>query len=221
VASLRRVLLHAILVANLLAQSALAALGVAVAAGQTAEATIVLLALWATGGVGYLLCVVVAVTVVSRPPRTRATEPVPGLYRGRVAHVIGVGSTVLASVCGVVGAGQVTFQYSDAGVDGVGHFVGVAAILISWALLHWGYALYYYRRYHRSPRPILAFPETPTPRLSDFVYFAVTVGTSFATSDTQVLSPRLRWAVTKHAVLSFFYNGAIIVLAFNTLKAAG
>jgi uncharacterized membrane protein len=215
------VLLHVILVANLVAQFALAAVGVAVALEPTAEGTIATLGVWASGGTVYIVCIVIAVTLVSRLPRTRTTEPVPRFYRGRTAHLVGLGSTILASFCGVAGAGQVTFRYSDATVDGIGHFVGVAAIVISWALLHWGYALYYYRRYHVSPRKILAFPETPTPRLSDFVYFAITVGTSFATSDAQVLSPRLRWTVTKHAVLSFFYNGAIIVLAFNTLTGPG
>ena len=214
-------LLHATLVANLAAQLALATLGIAVGLEPTAEATISLLALWSTGAVVYLACIVIAVTVMSRPPRTRPTEAVPGVYRGRTAHLIGAGSTVLASLCGVAGAVQVTWRYADATVDTVGNLVGVAAMLLSWALLHWGYAQFYYRRYHRAPRPVLAFPQTPTPRLSDFVYFAFTIGTAFATSDAQVLSPRLRWTVTKHSILGFFYNGAIIVLALNTLTSSG
>ncbi|MEV8213821.1 DUF1345 domain-containing protein [Leifsonia sp. NPDC077715] len=214
-------LLHATLTANLAVQLALAALGVAVGLEPTAEATITLLAWWSGAACVYLVCVVIAVTLTSRSPRTKPTAAVPAIYRGRCAQVIGAGSTVLASLCGVTGSVQVTWRYADATVDAIGDLVGVAAMLLSWALLHWGYAQFYYRRYHRAPRSVLAFPETPTPRLSDFVYFAFTVGTSFATSDAEVLSPRLRWTVTKHAILSFFYNGAIIVLALNTLTASG
>ncbi|ANF32380.1 hypothetical protein A0130_12480 [Leifsonia xyli] len=214
-------LLHAALIANLALQLTLAVLGVAVGLEPTAEATIMLLAWWSGAACVYLVGVVIAVTVTSRAPRTHPTAVVAAIYRGRSAHLIGAGSTVLASLCGVAGAVQVTWRYADALVDSVGNLVGVAAMLLSWGLLHWGYAQSYYRRHHRSLRPVLVFPDTPTPRLSDFVYFAFTVGTAFATSDAKVLSPRLRWTVTKHAILSFFYNGAIIVLALNTLTSGG
>jgi len=221
VASFRRAVLHAILLANLAAQLALAALGVLVAFEPTAQGTTCLLTVWCLVAFLYAVAIITGITLMSRRPRTVRTEPVPRLYLGRTAHVVGVGATVLASLCGVAGVSQVTWRFSDENIDRLGHVIGVLAMLLSWAMLHWGYAQYYYRRHHRSPRPIVAFPDTPTPRLSDFVYFSFTVGTAFATSDAQVLSPRLRWTVTKHAILSFFYNGAIIVLALNTLTSGG
>ena len=36
-------------------------------------------------------------------------------------------------------------------------------------------------------------------------------------ADVDILTRRVRWTVTVHAVSSFFFNGAIIVLALNTI----
>ena len=46
------------------------------------------------------------------------------------------------------------------------------------------------------------------------------LGTTFAASDVEVLSTRLRWTVVWHSVLSFFFNGLIIVLALNTITGS-
>ena len=64
--------------------------------------------------------------------------------------------------------------------------------------------------------PPLVFLHTTEPTLLDFVYVAFMVGTSFTPNDVET-TPRIRWTVVWHSVLSFFFNGFIIVLALTTI----
>ncbi|RZS64506.1 uncharacterized protein DUF1345 [Agromyces ramosus] len=64
--------------------------------------------------------------------------------------------------------------------------------------------------------PPLVFPYTKDPGLLDFVYVSFMVGTSFTPNDVET-APPIRWTVVWHSVLSFFFNGFIIVLALNTI----
>ena len=64
--------------------------------------------------------------------------------------------------------------------------------------------------------PPLVFLHTAEPTLLDFVYVAFMVGTSFTPNDVET-TPRIRWTVVWHSVLSFFFNGFIIVLALTTI----
>lgn len=66
------------------------------------------------------------------------------------------------------------------------------------------------------PERLMRFPATENPGLLDFVYVAYMVGTSFTPNDVET-SPRIRWTVVWHSVLSYFFNGFIIVLALNTI----
>ena len=99
--------------------------------------------------------------------------------------------------------------------------VGVWAMLLSWGSLHWGFAQIYFQRYYAEEAAPLRFPKTTHPRIVDFVYFSYTLGTTFATSDVETLTPRIRWTIVWHSVLSFFFNGLIIVLALNTITSGG
>jgi uncharacterized membrane protein len=65
---------------------------------------------------------------------------------------------------------------------------------------------------------LLRFPATENPGLLDFVYVAYMIGTSFTPNDVET-SPRIRWTVVWHSVLSYFFNGFIIVLALNTIMS--
>jgi uncharacterized membrane protein len=64
--------------------------------------------------------------------------------------------------------------------------------------------------------PPMRFPATPNPGLLDFVYFSFMIATSFTPNDVETTT-RVRWTVIWHSVLSFFFNGFIIVLALNTI----
>ena len=81
---------------------------------------------------------------------------------------------------------------------------GVMTVLMAvlgWLLLHLSYARHYERLDHMYG-PAIRFPGTADPVTTDYVYFALTLGTTFATSDATVTSRRLRWTTTVHSVLS-------------------
>ena len=43
------------------------------------------------------------------------------------------------------------------------------------------------------------------------------LGLAFATSDATVTSRRLRWTMTVHSMLSFFYNAIVMAIAFKII----
>jgi uncharacterized membrane protein len=93
------------------------------------------------------------------------------------------------------------------------------AIIISWHLLHTGFAqIYETSLAWRPEEPGLTFPSKPGPTFADFLYFSFTIGTSFATSDITVNTSRMRWMVLVHSVISFFYNALVVAVAFQVLQ---
>ncbi|WP_375387237.1 DUF1345 domain-containing protein [uncultured Amnibacterium sp.] len=94
-----------------------------------------------------------------------------------------------------------------------------AGIIVSWLLLHVGFAQIYQESFDGHPdQPGLRFPDTPEPRLLDFLYFSFAIGAAFATSDTQVTVGRMRRTVLLHSVLGFFYNALVVAVAFDVLQ---
>ena len=84
-------------------------------------------------------------------------------------------------------------------------------------LLHVGYARFYAAWDSASDRQGFGFPGTDRPRLVEYLYFAVTVGVSFATSDVTVRQRRLRWHVIVHSIVSFFYNAIVLAVGVAVL----
>ena len=118
--------------------------------------------------------------------------------------------------------------------------VTVLMAVIGWSLLHLGYARHYERLDHRYGSAIdfpgtkdaagphrrswpadscsaIDFPGTKDAGLTDYLYFAITIGSTFATSDVNVVSRRLRWTVATHSVLAFFYNAIVMAIAFKII----
>lgn len=124
--------------------------------------------------------------------------------------------TIAASLTGVGAA--IDMLTADGG-DAVEAVVQVAAVIatgLAWMLLHSGYARFYAARYAAAGEGF-DFPGTDEPGPVDLVYFAFTVGTSFAASDVTVTSRVMRWHVTVHSVISFAYNTAVIALAVSVV----
>jgi uncharacterized membrane protein len=118
--------------------------------------------------------------------------------------------TVSASLIGMTTAAQAILKGP---VDTAENVLGVTAMILSWVLLHAGWA----RLYHARAGGGLVFPEQPRPGRFEFLYFAFTIAVSFAVSDVTVTRRDVRWQVTVHSVLSFFYNTAVIALAIGTI----
>lgn len=155
------------------------------------------------------------------PPWVNPIRAVMTAILTAVPLLIGVSSAVLVAVFGRGDPKGILAAMSEAKIteSQFTKFLGVWAMLLAWGMLHWGYAQVY-QRYTESAHadsPVFDFPSTPHPSIVDHVYFSYTLGTTFAASDVNVLSTRVRWTVTCHSVLGFLMNALIVVLSFNTI----
>ncbi|MFF9563186.1 DUF1345 domain-containing protein [Leifsonia sp. NPDC014704] len=212
------------LAASLLAQLAMIVVGVwLVVLAEDDATTLELLAIWCGIGTIYLIVVLIVLGRVSRRPAPPGGRPARW-ETGRLARTVSMTATILSSLIGLAAAIQVLALHNDPQIGSVTDFVGVWSMLLAWGFLHWGFSQIYYQRYFAAAEPMLRFPHpdgapAPVPRFVDFVYFAFTLGTTFAASDVEVLSTRMRWTIVWHSVLSYFFNGLIIVLALNTIMS--
>lgn len=100
----------------------------------------------------------------------------------------------------------------------------VATLMLVWlfgnAVFTFHYAhLFYSRDAGGTDRGGLEFPGTAQPLMSDFVYFAFTLGVAVQTSDVQVTSRHIRVVVTAHSVIGFFFNIGVLALAISVIGA--
>ena len=209
---------------SLVAQLAMIVVGVwFVVLSEDVGTSLELLASWCGIGTVYLIVVLIVLGRVSKRPTAAGGRPARW-ETGRIARIVSMTATILASLIGLGAAIQVLALHNDPQIGSAADFVGVWSMLLAWGFLHWGFAQIYYQRYYAAPEPMLRFPHPENappadPRFVDFVYFAFTLGTTFAASDVEVLSTRLRWTIVWHSVLSYFFNGLIIVLALNTIMS--
>jgi uncharacterized membrane protein len=185
-------------------------------AGEEAENAILML--WSFVATVYLAFTVVGLNIDLRMHR----EDHHLLKRASASAIVRIFSTIVTFTSSLVGLAAATELILTRGEEdhlSIYELIAVWAMLASWALFHWGFSRIYYSRYHKyeAERP-LHFPGTEHPRLIDFVYFAYTLGTSFAPSDVSVTTSRMRWTVVWHTSFSFFFNALIIVLTMNTIS---
>lgn len=205
-------------VGDLLVQLALIAVGLVLILGvETTTDAIDVLALWCLIGALYWLASVIAVRASVRRGRDASPRWLERLDLHPAVAVITVTATFLASIVGLVAAVEILVLRNDPDWAGWVEPVAVCAMLLSWALYHWGFARIYHRRARLAVIPPLLFPGTEDPRLPDFVYFSFTNATTFSVSDVQVMTTPMRWTVVWHTTTSFFLNALIIVLAFSTI----
>jgi uncharacterized membrane protein len=95
----------------------------------------------------------------------------------------------------------------------------LASVLASWAAIHTVFALRYARMYLTDDARGIDFHMREAPRYTDFAYVAVTVGMSFAISDTDLGSSRMRRTALGHALLSYLFGTVIIALLVNLVAS--
>jgi uncharacterized membrane protein len=179
-------------------ESALVVLGLAFVASSGRSGGTVLVLAW---DILACLYVIVGAVVVRRPGRRAA----PNRYWLNLAF------TAAASLIGMTAAARAILHGQALG--NASDVLGVAAMILSWLLLHAGFARLYHARFADG----LDFPGQPDPGRVDFLYFSYTIAVSFAVSDVSLTRSDVRWQVTIHSVISFFYNAAVIALAIGTI----
>jgi uncharacterized membrane protein len=95
----------------------------------------------------------------------------------------------------------------------------LASVLASWAAIHTVFALRYARMYLTDGARGIDFHMDEQPRYTDFAYVAVTVGMSFAISDTDLGSSTMRRTALAHALLSYLFGTVIIALLVNLVAS--
>ena len=98
------------------------------------------------------------------------------------------------------------------------------SLVLVWIFANAVYALHYAHLFYTSDdggsdKAGLKFPGTKEPVMSDFVYFAYTLGVAVQTADVDITSPHIRKVVTAHCVAGFFFNLGVLALTINVLAA--
>ena len=176
---------------------------------------------------GYLLTyLIMTFLVFARPPAARylawaqqsrrgnwyqhyvlASHPGPGTAQG---------VSVIALALGV-------FWYPRAVAEGIlptvlGGLLVAVMVVGAWSTVVLTYSVAYLMKDARSGYQELAFPGAAERRSwTDYLYFSAAISTSFAPSDVQVLTPRMRRAVTGHSILAFGFNTVILAAVVSLL----
>jgi uncharacterized membrane protein len=101
--------------------------------------------------------------------------------------------------------------------------LGVSTILLSWAFMHWIFALHYAREFYGAAGDKhtggLVFPGNQDPDYGDFLYYSLVVAMTAQVSDVQITSKAIRRLTTVHGVASFFFNVAVLALTVNIVSS--
>ncbi len=106
--------------------------------------------------------------------------------------------------------------------------LSVAAVLLSWVVLHTTFGVHYARLYYEAKdihghpfkegrRSGFHFPETETPNYLDFLYVAFTVALTYSMSDVVVENPLMRRTVLIHSLISFFFYSTALAGLLNAI----
>jgi uncharacterized membrane protein len=103
--------------------------------------------------------------------------------------------------------------------------LSVAAVVLSWWLVHTIFTLRYAHLYFLDARKVersaisggLLFPGKGSPNYLDFAYFSFVVGMTCQVSDVQVCSTKMRGLVLVHGLISFAFNTAILAMFVNII----
>ena len=70
--------------------------------------------------------------------------------------------------------------------------LGLASVVLSWAMVHTIYTLRYAHLYYKGPDGGIGFNDSGRPTYADFAYLAFTIGMTFQVSDTAMTSRAIR-----------------------------
>jgi len=98
----------------------------------------------------------------------------------------------------------------------------IGTLALTWLFANVIYAFHYAHLYYTAEPNGgdcrgLTVPETDTPDYLDFLYFSLTMGMTFQTSDVEITSRRMRAVVTWQALVAFVFNLGVISFSVNVL----
>jgi uncharacterized membrane protein len=177
------------------------------------EATRLLIA-WNVGAWAFFIMIL---HMVMDPGREASVQSKPEDENQWVLVVLGIAAALAAIAAIVWELGPVK---SMTGWPKAGHLALVAATVLSaWTFLQVMFGLHYagvyFVRQKGGYQGGLEFPGCPKPGWMEFFYQAFVIGCTFATSDTNVTSMRMRRITVIQGVVGFFFNAIILALTIN------
>ena len=162
--------------------------------------------------VAYLLTMAVLVAQITPQELCRkSAEQDEGIFL-----VVAIALVIIGFCCAAI----ISVLNERHGPVGVTLMLALAGAPLGWLTLHTIAAFHYARLYYApAAGPPLQFPNTQEPGVWEFIYYSFVVGMTAQVSDVQVLSTKLRRATLGHALVSFFFNTAIIAMAVNAIVA--
>ncbi len=173
-----------------------------------------LLIAWNVGGAAYIGLIAL---MMFRPTANPRVEARPEDENQWVLLLLGVSAATAALAAIIWDLGPVKTME---GLNKAEHLalVGVS-ILTAWTFIQVLFAIHYAGVYFGATadgnRGGLEFPGKPDPGWTEFVYQAFVVGCTFASSDTNVTSSRMRRICVVQGVVGFYFNTIILALAIN------
>lgn len=130
-------------------------------------------------------------------------------------------SAVASLAAVVVALVQSSSQRNAVAVASV--LLSVLSVTLSWALVHTVYAFKYARLYYFGEPDTggIDFKQDELPSYGDFAYLAFTVGMSFAVSETEPTSTRIRKVALGHGLLSYAFGTGVLAVAINLVTNLG
>jgi uncharacterized membrane protein len=95
--------------------------------------------------------------------------------------------------------------------------VAIALIVVAWMSVAVSYAVTFYADNVVEDGHALEFPGAGGVEWSDYVYFAISVMTTFGTTDVNVTSGRMRRTVSANAVIAFVFNTVTVATSVSAL----
>jgi uncharacterized membrane protein len=183
------------------------------AGAEIREATRLLIA-WNVGAWAFLLLIL---QMIMDPKREASVQSRPEDESQWALVALGITAALAAIAAIVWELGPVK---NMAGWAKAGHLMLVGATVLSaWTFLQTMFALHYagvyFSRRKGGVHGGLEFPGAPAPNWTEFFYQAFVIGCTFATSDVNVTSKRMRRIVVIQGVVGFFFNAIILALTIN------
>jgi uncharacterized membrane protein len=177
------------------------------------EATRLLIA-WNVGAWAFLAMIA---AMMANPRREASAQAAPEDEKPWVLVFLGIAAAGAATAAIVWELGPVKDMK---GLPKAEHLSLVGATILSaWTFLNVMFALHYagvyFQPFAGKIRGGLDFPGKAQPGWSEFVYQAFVIGCTFASSDVNVTSSRMRRIVVIQGVAAFFFNAIVLALTIN------
>ncbi len=123
-------------------------------------------------------------------------------------------SIVILFAVGMLIASRHGLQWQELGLV-------VATLVLTWVFANTVFAVHYAHLYYlpgpAGDRGGLTVPHVDAPDYWDFLYFSITLGMTFQTSDVVITGAHMRKVVLGHTMAAFFFNLGILAFAVNAL----